>query len=121
MMYDDEALERALADLALEETPADLHVRIMRAVSQRPEPAFKTWELWLVGLAFALCTWTILAIAGVPLFGGFVTAEALRLGVEHIEDAIMGAVTPASILWLSLGAVTAFVLQRVAGSRVLKI
>ncbi|MGH7717013.1 MAG: hypothetical protein ACREML_13580, partial [Vulcanimicrobiaceae bacterium] len=66
MRYDDAALERALAALPLEDTPPGLHARIVTAVARRPEPAFRTWELWVVGIAFAVCTWLMLAIVGAP-------------------------------------------------------
>jgi len=121
MKYDDVALERALDALALEETPADLHGRILFAISQRPEPAFRAWELWLLGAAFAVCTWLILVITRVPLFGGAATLDALRVAGQVITSATQAAFTPTGILWLGLGVLTAFVLQRVAGSRLLRI
>lgn len=121
MRYDDAALERALSALPLEETPADLHARILFAVAQQPQPAFRSWELWIVGAAFAICTWLILAIARVPLFGGAQTANALSAATLHINAAIQTAVTPPGVYWLGLGVLTAFVLQRVAGSRLLRI
>ena len=121
MRYDDAALERALGSLGMEDTPPDLHARIMRAVSQRPEPAFRTWELWLVGIAIAACAWLILAIAGVPLFGGVATVDALSTATSDVEGAVVALGAPGTILWVGLGVVTAFVLQRLAGSRLLKI
>jgi len=104
MRYDDAALERALETLPLEDTPADLHSRIIAAVAQRPEPAFRPWELWVVGIAFALCTWLILAIVGAP-------SEALRVATQHVAAAIVMIVTPPAVYWLILGVVVAFALR----------
>ena len=105
MKYDDEALERALNALPLEDTPADLHSRIVAAIVQRPEPAFRPWELWVVGVAFAICTWLIMAIVGAP-------SDALRGITQHVEGAIIAVVTPPAVYWLVLGVVAAFVLPR---------
>lgn len=105
MKYDDAALERALESLPLEDTPADLHSRIIAAVAQRPEPAFRPWELWVVGIAFAICTWLILAIVGAP-------SEALRIATQHVASAIVMIVTPPAVYWLLLGVVAAFALPR---------
>jgi hypothetical protein len=105
MKYDDEALERALAALPLEETPAGLHSRIVAAVAQRPEPAFRTWELWVVGIAFAICTWLILAIVGSP-------SDAIRIATQHVTTAIIAIVTPPAVYWLALGIAAAVVLPR---------
>ena len=105
MKYDDAALERALDALPLEDTPSDLHSRIVAAIAQRPEPAFRPWELWVVGVAFAICTWLILAIVGAP-------SEALRMVTQHLEAAIITIVTPPAVYWLVLGVAAAFVLPR---------
>lgn len=105
MRYDDEALERALAALPLEDTPVGLHSRIVSAVSQRPEPAFRTWELWVVGIAFALCTWLILALIGSP-------SDAIRIATQHVATAIIAIVTPPAVYWLALGVAAAVVLPR---------
>jgi hypothetical protein len=105
MNYDDEALERALNALPLEDAPVDLHSRIVAAIAQRPEPAFRPWELWAVGIAFALCTWLIIAIIGAP-------SDAFRVATQQVESAIIAIVTPPAVYWLVLGVVVAFVLPR---------
>jgi len=105
MKYDDAALERALDALPLEDTPADLHSRIIAAVAHRPEPAFRPWELWIVGAAFAICTWLILAIVGAP-------SDALRVATQHVEAAVITIVTPPAVYWLLLGIAAAYVLPR---------
>jgi hypothetical protein len=112
MNYDDAALERALSALPLEETPPDLHARILSAVAHRPEPAFRAWEMWLVGAAVAVCTWLILAIIGTP-------SESLRIMTQHVEAAIIMIVTPPAVYYLALGVLTAFALPRITGSRLL--
>jgi hypothetical protein len=104
MKYDDAALERALEALPLEDSPADLHSRIIAAVAQRPQPAFRPWELWVVGIAFAICTWLVVAIIGAP-------SEAIRVATQHITSAIVMMVTPPAVYWLILGVVTAIVVQ----------
>ena len=110
MKYDDAALERLLETLPLEESPADLHSRIIAAVAQRPEPAFRPWELWVVGVAFAFCTWLIVAIIGAP-------SEALRVATQHVASAIVMMVTPPAVYWLLLGVVTAIAVQARRGPR----
>ncbi|MGA3037254.1 MAG: hypothetical protein ABSE64_07180 [Vulcanimicrobiaceae bacterium] len=104
MNYDDEALERALNALSLEDAPPDLHSRIVAAIAQRPEPAFRAWELWVVGIAFAVCTWLILAISRAP-------SDVFRVATQHVEAGIMAIVTPPAVYWLLLGVVTAVVVQ----------
>lgn len=98
MRYDDAALERALAALPLEETPADLHRRILLATIDRPA-IFQTWELWVVGAALAVCTWLILTIVATPHI------------TKQLTDAIVPALTPSLFLWLSAGAVAAAAFQ----------
>jgi hypothetical protein len=104
MKYDDAALERALESLPLEDTPVDLHSRIIAAVAQRPQPAFRPWELWVVGIAFAICMWFVVAIIGAP-------SEAIRVATQHVTSAIVMMVTPPAVYWLLLGVVTAIVVQ----------
>ncbi len=110
MKYDDAALERALEALPLEDTPADLHSRIIAAVAQRPQPAFRPWELWVVGVAFAICTWLVLAIIGAP-------SEAIRVAMQHVTSAIVMMVTPPAVYWLLLGVLTAVAVQARRGQR----
>lgn len=105
MNYDDAALERALEALPLEDTPAELHSRIVAAIAQRPQAAFRPWELWIVGIAFAFCTWLIIAIVGAP-------SDAIRVITQHVASAIIAAVTPPVVYWLGLGIVSAVVLPR---------
>lgn len=112
MRYDDAALERALSALELEETPADLHVRILAAVAQRPQPAFRTWELWVVGAAFAICTWLIVTIVGAP-------SDALRTTTQHLTATIVSIVTPPGVYWLALGILAALALPRLTNTRLL--
>ncbi len=62
MIDDDDALDRALAALPLEEPPADLHARIMAATVYAPAPAgvpVPGWERgWLALFAgLAVCGW----------------------------------------------------------------
>ena len=47
-MMDDDALDRALSALPLEEPPAGLHSRIMAATVFRPQTVTLGWEVWMV-------------------------------------------------------------------------
>ena len=106
MRYDDEMLERALEALPLEEAPPDLHARILAITIQRPV-VFRSWELWLVGLATAVAAWLVLAIAGSPLAGGAGTSSAIQGLVDRAPEALAGALTPSSLMWLGIGVIAA--------------
>jgi hypothetical protein len=107
MRYDDESLERALEALDLEETPADLHARIMAATVYRPAPVFQVWELWVVAFALAIATWLTLAILGNPLAGGSTTLDAIQAYVEQGPQLLQALVTPHTALWLGAGGLVA--------------
>jgi hypothetical protein len=67
-MTDDE-LERALFALPLEAPPAGLRERILASTVYRvaAPPAFRTWELWLLGIALAVvAVVSYLLLASVP-------------------------------------------------------
>lgn len=100
--YDDDAIERALAALPLEDAPADLHGRIMLAVTHRPQPAFRPWELWVLGAAFAICAWLVLALFGAPFTGGSAVAEAIKAWPGRVPQLVVGALTP-SAWWVAVG------------------
>lgn len=102
MRYDEDALERALAALPMEETPPDLHARILHAVAQRSQPAFRTWELWIIGAAIAICSWVVLSLFGAPFAGGHAVLDAVAAWSQRIPQIVVGALTP-SALWLAVG------------------
>jgi hypothetical protein len=99
MTHDDDFadLDRMLAALPLEEPPAGLHARIMAATVYRPEPAVKSWEIWLIGTFVALAAWLGWLVVSAPNAGErFVdTANALI--------AAGGLDSTATLLWLSAG------------------
>ena len=102
MNYDDDALDRALAALPLEEPPADLHARIMAATVYRPEPVVGGWEVWLVGTLIALAAWLAWLVASAPQAGERLTDAAVRV----IENA--GFTSDYTMLWVAVGASAAW-------------
>ena len=112
MMYrDDDALERALFALPLEEPPADLRASILTATAYRPAPAFSVWEVTLLGVMAAVCVWLILAIVsgGQTLFVHTLTAIA--------STAARPFSNVATVAWLAAGLATAFWLVFFTGSQ----
>jgi len=58
MKYDsDDALDRALFALPLEEAPSDLRASILTATIYRPAPIFKLWELVTLATISAVVVW----------------------------------------------------------------
>ena len=114
MMYrDDDALDRALFALPLEEPPADLRASILTSTVYRPAPvpAFAPWEIGLLGLMAALLVWfvSIIAMGGGSLF-------------EHTISAIASTASRAlpnvtTLAWLGAGTATAFWLTFFTGSQ----
>jgi hypothetical protein len=100
MIDDDDALDRALLALPLEEPPPDLHARIMAATVYAParaESLLPGWELWLVVLASSLSLWLGWAFLATPHL-----LERLTTVVEAALAA--GTLTSASTaLWVALG------------------
>ena len=107
MRYDDENLERALEVLPLEETPPDLHARILAVTVNRPAPVFRSWELWVVGFALALAAWLVLAITGNPLAGGVATSSAIQRLAERAPELLSAALTPNALMWFGIGVIAA--------------
>jgi hypothetical protein len=94
----DDDLDRALFALPLEEPPADLHRQIMTAV-MRPAPAFRQWELWVIGAVLGLIGWLTFAL--------FVASP--ESGERLIEAAVgasrqLGLFSLATYVWLAIGA-----------------
>jgi hypothetical protein len=102
MIYDDDALDRALAALPLEETPAGLHARIMAATVYRPEPVVRNWEMWLIGTLIALAAWLSLLLVSAPD-----TAERLTYAATSLAE-ISGLTSDYTVLWLAVGASAAW-------------
>lgn len=100
MMYDDDALDRALAALPLEDPPADLHARIMAATVDAPAsaaPFLPGWELWLVTILSTLAVWLAWLFVSTPH-----AVDRLTLAIDRIVES--GGLTSAStILWVAIG------------------
>lgn len=100
MMYDDDALDRALAALPLEEPPADLHARIMAATADAPVPAalpLPGWELWLVAILSSLALWLAWVFVTTPH-----VVERLTFAIDRLIET--GGVSSAStVLWIAVG------------------
>lgn len=98
-MYDDDALDRALAALPLEEPPADLHARILAATVDAPVPAaaLPGWELWLVAILSSLALWLAWLFVTTPH-----AVERLTFAIDRIVEA--GGLSSAStLLWVAIG------------------
>jgi hypothetical protein len=96
-MTDDE-LDRALFALPLEEPPADLHARIMSATVLRATPAFKTWELVVLGLM-------VLAVGGLTAFLFVTTPDAGERLADWTVTGLrsLGLFHRATYAWLAIG------------------
>jgi hypothetical protein len=97
MKYDDDALDRALDALPLEEAPAGLHARIMAATVYRPEPAVKGWEVWLIGTLVAIAAWLSWLLVSTPH-----ATERLATTLSHAIDTV-GLTSEYTMLWMAVG------------------
>jgi hypothetical protein len=107
MMYDDDALDRALAVLPLEDPPARLHARIMAATVYRPRAAVQQWEVWTVATLAALAMWLTWVALSTPRLG-----ERLVDGVTRLVDA-GGLTSLNTLLWLAVGISAAWWLSQI--------
>ncbi|MBV8491051.1 MAG: hypothetical protein JO199_11035 [Candidatus Eremiobacteraeota bacterium] len=112
MMYaDDDALDRALFALPLEEPPAELRATILTATVYRPAPAFSFWEVAGLGAIAAVVVWLVVLIAlgGGTLFAHTLTAIGTTVwrSVAHVS----------TLAWLATGIATAFWLTFFTGSQ----
>lgn len=112
MMYDsDDALERALFALPLEEPPSDLRGKVLASTAYRPAPAFSPWEAAGLGAVAAVTLWLIVLIA---MGGGGLFLQTLAT----IVTAIQGTLSNVTLLaWLATGAMAAFWLWFFTGSQ----
>ena len=102
MNYDsDDALDRALFSLPLEEPPADLRSSILTATVYRPAPIFSFYELLGLGVLAAVLIWLV---ALVVMGGGtlFVhSAESIGTTLARILDNFT------TLAWIAAGGATA--------------
>jgi hypothetical protein len=108
MTYDDDALDRALAALPLEEAPRNLHARIMATTVYRPRAAVQQWEVWLVATLSALAAWLAWGVLGSPGI-----AERLTDRITHLVDA-GGLTSLNTLVWLAVGISAAWWLSQLS-------
>ena len=110
MKFDDDALDRALFALPLEEPPIDLRASILRATIYAPAPVFKTWELAVLGAVAAVMVWfvTLIVMGGATLF-----LDTLQI----VGALVMKAITQngATIAWVAAGGAAAIWLSIFTG------
>ena len=103
MMYrDDDALDRALFALPLEEPPADLRASILTATVYRPAPVFSVWEISAFGVMAAVLVWFVALIA---MGGGTLFLHTISAIVSTVARPLSNVTT---LAWLAAGAATAF-------------
>jgi hypothetical protein len=101
MKMDDDALDRAIDALPLEEPPADLRARILTATVYRPVPLFTPREAGLLGAGIALVAWLLVLV----VLGG---ATLFVDSIQTIGSAMVRALSSGMTLaWVAAGGVTA--------------
>lgn len=98
MKFDDDALDRALFALPLEEPPIDLRASILKATIYRPAPIFKPWELAVLGAVAAVMVWLIALIV---LGGATLFADSAQIVGTAVTRAL--AQNTATIAWVAAG------------------
>ena len=112
MMYrDDDALDRALFALPLEEPPADLRASILTSTVYRPAPVFSFWEITGLGVVAAVVVWLLALIA---MGGGSLFVHTVETIVATVARPLSNVTT---LAWLGAGAATAFWLTFFTGSQ----
>jgi hypothetical protein len=110
MKYDSEdALDRALFALPLEEPPTDLRAAILATTVYRPAPAFAAWEIGVLAAIVAIVISLVTAVfmGGSTLFVH--SAEAIGTTLTRV------LFNPAVLLWLAVGGATAIWLSLFTG------
>ena len=110
MKFDDDALDRALFALPLEEPPMDLRASILRATIYAPAPVFKAWELAVLGAVAAVMVWFVALI----VMGG---ATLFLDSVQVIGTMVMRSIAQngATIAWVAAGGAAAIWLSIFTG------
>ena len=107
-MIDDDALDRALMALPLEEPPASLHARILAATVYRPRAAMQQWEVWLLVTLAAVAAWLSWDVLSSPRF-------AERAADRISELVVSGGLTSLNTLvWLAIGISAAWWLSQLS-------
>jgi len=112
MMYrDDDALDRALFALPLEEPPADLRASILTSTVYRHAPAFSILEISAFGAMAAVFVWFVVLIA---MGGGTLFVHTASAIVAAVSRPLSNVTT---LAWLAAGGATAFWLTFFTGSQ----
>jgi hypothetical protein len=112
MKYDsDDALDRALFALPLEEPPDGLRASILTSTVYRPAPAFAAWEIALIGALAAIGVWFAIMIA---MGGGTLFVHTLGTIGESLTHAFSNVV---NLAWIAAGIGTAAWLTLFTGSQ----
>ncbi len=92
MNMDDEALERAIFELPLEEPPDGLRASILLMTAYRPAPAFSFLELAAVGSLGAVALWmaVLLVLGGGSLFVHTLATIGSSLVAGVLEHVVLG-------------------------------
>ncbi len=107
----DEALERAILELPLEEPPKGLRTSILLATAYRPAPAFSFPELAVLGSVGAVALWLVVMLV---LGGGALFVHTLATIASALSQAFSNA---AVLAWLGAGGATALWLTLFTGSQ----
>ena len=101
MKFDDDALDRALFALPLEEPPAGLRASILTQTLYRPAPMFSLLEVAVLGAIVALLVvlGTLLVMGGGTLFIHSLEAIVNVAERELFKDS--------TLLWIAAGGATA--------------
>jgi hypothetical protein len=112
MKFDDDALDRALFALPLEEPPIDLRASILNATIYRPAPVFKPWEVMTLGAIAAVVVWfvVLIALGGNTLF--VYTAQAIATVLARGSANFLNLTT---LAWVAVGGSTAIWLSIFTG------
>jgi len=112
MRYDsDDALDRALFALPLEEPPEGLRASILTATVYRPVPAFSVWEIAGICALGAIGVWfAVLIAAG----GGTLFVHTIETIGQNFTQAFSNV---ANLAWAAAGIATATWLTLFIGSQ----
>jgi hypothetical protein len=112
MKYDsDDALDRALFALPLEEPPDGLRAAILTTTVYRPAPPFAAWEVASVGALVAIGVWFCVLIA---LGGGSLFVHSIATIGQSTTHALSNA---GNLAWAAVGVATAAWLTLFTGSQ----
>jgi hypothetical protein len=115
-MYEEDALDRALLALPLEEPPAGLRASILMATAYRPALAsvaqrHSFWELAFMGALAAVAVWLVALVA---MGGGSLFVHTLAAIGATLTRVFSNGPT---LAWLAAGTVTAVWLTLFTGSQ----